>query len=257
MKAAGIWQYYMRSKKPLIGITLSQALKVKYRRSPMKSEFDYLAKYYHYAIEKTGGRPIGLFNTNNFAMIKGYLDLVDGLIFTGGYDLDSKYFHQRPHPRSSKPREPRDWFELALLKEAIKLKKPIFCICRGHQLFNVARGGNLYQDLSLINTQLLKHHGDNFAGEINHPVKLQPGSLLHDVIGCQNINCNSSHHQAIDKIGKGLIVSAKTSDGIIEGLELVDYPFLLSVQWHPERIFKRAHARRLFEAFISASKAGT
>lgn len=247
----------MRSKKPLIGITLSQALKVKYRRSPMRGEFDYLAKSYHYAIEKTGGRPIGLFNTYNFSLIKEYLEMIDGLIFTGGYDLDSKYFHQRPHPKSSKPREPGDWFELTLLTEAIKLKKPIFCICRGHQLLNVVRGGNLYQDLSLITSQLLKHHGDSPTGEANHKVLLQRDSLLHDIIGRQKINCNSSHHQAIDKVGKGLIASAKTSDGIIEGLELAGYPFLLSVQWHPERIFNRAHSRRLFEAFISAARAGT
>jgi len=247
----------MRSKKPLIGITLSQALKVKYRRSPMRSEFDYLAKFYHYAVEKTGGRPIGLFNTYNFSLIKEYLNLVDGLIFTGGYDLDSKYFHQHPHPKSSRPREPRDWFELTLLKEAMKLKKPVFCICRGHQLLNVVQGGDLYQDMSLINFQLLKHHGDSHAGEINHIVHLQKESMLYDIIGRQNIKCNSSHHQAVDKVGKGLIVSAKTSDGIVEGFELPDYPFLLSVQWHPERIFKRAHARRLFEALISAAITGT
>jgi putative glutamine amidotransferase len=171
--------------------------------------------------------------------------------------LDSRYFHQRPHVRSSKPREPRDWFELTLLKDAIKLKKPIFCICRGHQLLNVDRGGNLYQDLTLIDSQLLRHHGDNFTGEINHIVRIKPESILYDIIGQQKINCNSSHHQAIDKIGKGLIVTARSSDGIVEGLELADYPFLLSVQWHPERIFKRAHARRLFEAFVSAARAGT
>jgi len=247
----------MRSKKPLIGITLSQALKVKYKRSPMRGEFDYLGKAYHYAIEKTGGRPIGLFNTYNIKLIEDYLDLVDGLVFTGGYDLDSKYFHQHPHPKSSRPREPRDWFELTLINEAIKLKKPIFCICRGHQILNVAQGGDLYQDLSLIDAKVLKHHGSNLIKEINHRVKLDQNSLLYDIIGRQKINCNSSHHQAINKIGKGLIVSARTADGIVEGLELADYPFLLSVQWHPERIFKRAHARRLFEAFISAAKAGT
>lgn len=223
----------------------------------MRSEFDYLAKSYHYAVEKTGGRPIGLFNTYNFALIKEYLNLIDGLIFTGGYDFDSKYFHQRPHPRSSKPREPRDWFELTLLKEAIKLKKPVFCICRGHQLLNIVRGGDLYQDLSLITSQLLKHHGDSPAKEINHEVRLHQDSLLYDIIGRPKVRCNSSHHQAINKIGKGLTVSATTSDGIVEGFELTGYPFLLSVQWHPERIFRRAHSRRLFEAFISAAIAGT
>jgi len=247
----------MRSKKPLIGITLSQALKVKYRRSPMRSEFDYLAKLYHYAIEKTAGRPIGLFNTYNLALIKDYLNLVDGLVFTGGYDLDSKYFHQHPHPRSSKPREPRDWFELTLLTEAIKLKKPIFCICRGHQLLNVARGGSLYQDFSLVDFKVLSHYGGDPIKGIDHLVNIYQDSLLFDILGRQKIKCNSSHHQAIDKVGKGLIVSAQTADGIIEGLELAGYPFLLSVQWHPERIFKRSHSRRLFQAFISAATAGT
>ena len=243
----------MRSKKPIIGITLGQGDEVKNYRWPTRYAFDYLGKAYHYAIEKSGGSPIGLFSTNDKDTIAAYLMLVDGLLFTGGIDINPRYFGQAPDPSSAKPVEPRDSFELRLIKAALQLKKPIFCICRGHQLLNVARGGTLFQDLGLRAESSLEHADPEQTGGVAHDVVLQKKSLLYKVIGKTRIKCNSSHHQCIDKPGRGLVVTATSSDGIIEGLELGAYPFLLSVQWHPERIFTRGHSRKLFEAFVKAA----
>ncbi|MCP4581399.1 MAG: gamma-glutamyl-gamma-aminobutyrate hydrolase family protein [candidate division Zixibacteria bacterium] len=247
----------MHFNKPLIGITLGQALKVKYRRQPMSSEYDYLCKHYHYAIEKSGGLPVGLFNTNDDSTIEDYLDSVDGLVFTGGFDMSAKYFNHRPHHRSSKPRDTRDKFEFTLLTNALKRKIPVFCICRGHQILNVVMGGSLCQDISLKGPGMLCHTKGGAANNVNHKLNLSEDSLLYKIIGRREINCNSGHHQVIDKPGKGLTVSAMAPDGIIEGLEINGYPFLLSVQWHPEQIFKRAHSRQLFNAFVSACLHGT
>lgn len=243
----------MRSKKPIIGISLGQGAEVKNYRWPTRYAFDYLGKSYHYAIEKSGGNPIGLFSTDDKNTISNYLKMADGLLFTGGIDINPRYFGQGQDPSSSEPVEPRDSFELRLIKSALKLKKPIFCICRGHQLLNVARGGPLFQDLSLRAQTSLKHADPEQTGGVTHKVILQKKSLLFRVIGNVRINCNSSHHQCIAKPGRGLVVTATAPDGIIEGVELTGYPFLLSVQWHPERIFNREHSRKLFRAFVKAS----
>lgn len=247
----------MLSKKPLIGITLSQSLETKRYRWPMRWQFDYLGKAYHYAIEKSGGQPLGLFSTKNSEIIDDYLELVDGILFSGGIDIHPGYFNQKTHPKTSRLVEPRDFFELVVLKKALKLKKPVFCICRGHQLLNIALGGTLYQDLSLYPAKTIKHADESQTGKVNHFVSIEPESLLYDIIGKRKIFCNSSHHQCIDSPGKGLRVSAVASDGIIEGLELGGYPFLISVQWHPERIFKRFHSLKLFNAFVIWARKGS
>jgi len=247
----------MLSKRPLIGITLSQSLEVKQYRWPMRWQFDYLGKAYHYSIEKSGGQPFGLFSTESSGIIDDYVELVDGILFSGGFDINPRYFNQKPHPKTSKLVEPRDFFELVVIKKALKLKKPIFCICRGHQLLNIALGGTLYQDLCLYPTKTLTHADELQTGKVNHFVKIKPESMLFDIIGKRRIFCNSSHHQCIDNLGKGLQVSAVASDGVVEGLELPGYPFLISVQWHPERIFKRLHSQKLFNAFISRARKGS
>lgn len=247
----------MPSKRPLIGITLGQALESKQCRWPMRWQFDYLGKAYHYAIEKSGGQPVGLFSTKNADIINSYLEFVDGILLTGGIDVHPKYFNQKPHSKTSELAEPRDFFELVILKKTLKLKKPVFCICRGHQLLNIALGGTLYQDISLYPAKTLEHADEFQTGKVNHFVGIEKKSLLYDIIGKQKIFSNSSHHQCINKPAKGLQVSAVASDGIVEGLELEGYPFLISVQWHPERIFKRSHSRKLFKAFMNRARKGT
>lgn len=215
--------------------------------------FDYLNKAYHYAIEKSGGIPLGLFNTDSKTLIDSYLESVDGILFTGGYDMNAKYFGQKPHNSSSKPIEPRDKFELALMKKALKKKVPILCICRGHQLLNVALGGDLYQDIASYKRDALRHNQKTPGIDIRHSAVIYPGTLLNKILGSRKIICNSSHHQAVNRLGKGLAVAAVAPDGVVEAVDLPGYPFLLSIQWHPERIFSSQYSRKLFKAFIDAA----
>jgi putative glutamine amidotransferase len=240
----------MHSNKPVIGITLSQTLPSEQKRWPTRYEFDWLGKGYHYAIEKSGGAPFGLFNTTNTTMIGEYLERVDGLLFTGGADLQPKYFGQIAHPSTLIAAPERDSFELRLIREALRLRKPLFCICRGLQVLNTVLGGTLYQDLSLYPDNPLKHADKEQTGKVDHKATLLKGSLLHEIIGKTSILVNSSHHQFVKQVGAGLTVSALAPDGVIEAFELDDYPFLIGVQWHPERIFKRQHSQRLFSAFV-------
>jgi len=172
----------MRSKKPLIGIILGQARRVENSRFPTRHEFDYLGKAYHYAVEKTGGLPIGLFNTYNEEIAAEYLEAIDGLIFTGGPDISSRYFGQEPHPKSSRPAKVRDKFEINLIRSAIKREIPILCICRGHQLLNVALGGTLYQDLKLFPGKTLEHAERRNAVNIEHYVNINRDSILYSIV---------------------------------------------------------------------------
>ena len=247
----------MRSKRPLIGISLGQAREVANSRFPTSHEFDYLGKAYHYAVEKTGGLPLGLFNTYNEAIAADYLETIDGLIFTGGPDIDSSYFGQKPHPKSSRPAKIRDKFEIDLIKKALDMKIPVLCICRGHQLLNIALGGTLFQDLKLFPGPALSHSSPRFVVDTGHAVYIIQNSQLYSIVKKHRITCNSSHHQVIDELGEGLTATAWTSDGVVEAIELPDYPFLISVQWHPERIFQKAHARQLFEALVAAARKRT
>jgi putative glutamine amidotransferase len=241
----------MRFRKPTIGITLSQTLPAAEKRWPSRYEFDWCIKTYHYAIEKSGGLPIGIYNTPNKRLIRDYLEMVDGVLFTGGADIRPKYFGQKPHPATSPSGPERDGFELSLMGEVLKSNKPIFCICRGHQVLNTYLKGTLYQDLSLYPAVPLVHADSNQTGKVFHKTRLIKESLLYDIIGQDSITVNSSHHQFVRDLGKGLKATAAAPDGIIEGLELADYPFLVSVQWHPERIFDKSHSKKLFKAFIA------
>ena len=243
----------MRSKKPVIGITLNEELAVANYRWPSSRTFDYLNKAYHFAIEKSGGLPIGLFNTMSKSTAGDYLDKVDGLVFTGGPDVEAKLYGQGRHHTSSQPTKVRDRFELDLIEQAMKRRLPIFCICRGHQMLNVALGGDLYQDLKLIGQETMRHKRISPVIDADHQVTINEGTLLYKLLKTKRITVNSSHHQTICNLGRGLKIAATSADGIIEAVELADYPFLLSVQWHPERIFQRAHAHKLFAALIAAS----
>jgi len=241
----------MPSKKPIIGVTLSQTLPSAEKRWPSRYEFDWCNKAYHYAIEKSGGIPIGLFNTAKGKKIAEYLEIVNGILFTGGADIRPKYYRQKQHLSTSPSGLERDSFELRLIGAALKSKKPIFCICRGHQVLNTYLKGTLYQDLSLYPATTLAHSDSNQTAKVFHEVELVRESLLYDIIRKGKIIVNSSHHQFVKDLGKGLKASAAAPDGVLEGMELANYPFLVSVQWHPERIWDYAHSRKLFGAFVS------
>src|SRR5882724_9475605 len=172
------------------------------------------------------------------------LDGLDGLLLTGGTDLNPKLYHQDRHPAGEEPDDARDALELILLATALERDLPVLAICRGMQLFNIAHGGTLLQDI--------EGHRRPGVSEA-HQVAVEPGARLADAIGPGLHAVNSRHHQIVDGIGARLRVSARSVEGYPEALERSDRKFAMAVQWHPEDLVdSRPDARRLFQAFADS-----
>ncbi|WP_244269095.1 gamma-glutamyl-gamma-aminobutyrate hydrolase family protein [Mycobacterium parascrofulaceum] len=176
------------------------------------------------------------------------LDSLDALVITGGYDLDPAAYGQQPHPSTDQPRGDRDAWEFALLRGALDRGLPVLGICRGAQVLNVALGGTLHQHLP----DVLGHDGHRTGNGVftRLPVRTAAGSRLAALVG-ESTAAPCYHHQAIDKVGEGLVVSAWDPDGVVEALELPGAPFVLAVQWHPEQSLDDL---RLFAAIVDAAR---
>lgn len=174
------------------------------------------------------------------------LDRVCGLVLTGGTDVDPELFGQPPHPETDPPDRERDKYETCLLRDALARDLPVLAICRGMQLFNVVCGGTLIQHLASVDK-----HRRNTEGVPIHDVALE--GALAKIAGAAKVPVNSRHHQAVDRPGEGLIVTARDAeDGVIEGIEHTAARFAVGVQWHPENMSEDLHQKRLFEAFRDA-----
>lgn len=174
-----------------------------------------------------------------------------GLLLTGGTDVEASRYGQEPNPENDAPDAERDGTEWRLIDEALEADLPILAICRGLQLLNVHRGGTLKQHLGL------PQHDVESAdkGEPAHFVRLEGESHLAQIFGQHRLHVNSRHHQAVDRLGEGLRVSARAeNDDIVEGLEQPNRRFVAGVQWHPEdQIRKHPEQMRLFRRFVEAS----
>ncbi|MCZ2077602.1 MAG: gamma-glutamyl-gamma-aminobutyrate hydrolase family protein [Bryobacterales bacterium] len=175
------------------------------------------------------------------------LDGLGGLVLTGGTDVDPSIYGEEPAPETQPPDRERDEMELNLLLQALSVNLPVLAICRGMQLFNVAQGGALIQHLGEGNPHTRGKDVDQA-----HSIMTVEGTQLSRILGPGEYMVNSRHHQAVDpnRIGNGLIVSAKSPDGVIEGLEMPGQRFAIAVQWHPEDLFRQD--ARLFHAFAEA-----
>lgn len=181
------------------------------------------------------------------------LELCAGFVFPGGPDIQPVLYGQKALPECGKPDCMRDAFELPLLRAALEARKPLFCICRGMQLLNVALGGTLLQDIKP--KQEYQHWDFWHRATATHPIELDPDSLLARLLGTSSTTVNSIHHQIADDLGKGIWVAADSPEGFPEALELEEYPFCLGVQWHPEHMAARSPAQqKLFEAFVKACR---
>ena len=228
--------------RPIIGITFT--------RQGIRSNENYIR-----AIEEHGGVHRQLYpNVSEEA----YADL-NGLLLTGGPDIDPSYYGEEVHETADIDPD-RDKLELPLFKRAMEEDLPVFGICRGIQIMNVAIGSSLYQDIPSQFTDPLTHKIIVNANDSWHDIKIQQGSLLNEITGNRVVKVNSRHHQAVKVIGNGFTVTAQSEDGIIEAIEDRSKKFMLGVQYHPERMFKKQgswelkeHAANLFEAFIEAA----
>jgi len=178
---------------------------------------------------------------------------LQGLLLSGGTDLNPARYGETPHPGNEAPDDARDEMETALLAEALAADLPVLAICRGMQLFNVAHGGTLIQHLDNTATHVVR---DNDPALPVHQILVEPGTRLAAILGEGGHAVNSRHHQAVDRVGAGLRVTARsTPDGVVEALERGDRRFALAVQWHPEDQARRdSTQRKLFEAFADACR---
>jgi len=177
------------------------------------------------------------------------LDGLDGLLITGGKDVDPAAYGQEPHPATDQPGRQRDAWEFALLDAALKRRLPVLGICRGAQVLNVALGGTLHQHLP----DVIGHSGHRAGNAVftSLPVRTVPGTQLAALVG-ESVDARCYHHQGIAELGEGLVVSAWDADGVIEALELPGPGFVLAVQWHPEETLDDL---RLFSAIVEAARA--
>jgi putative glutamine amidotransferase len=184
--------------------------------------------------------------------IPALLDRVDGIVLSGGPDLHPDAYGAAPHPELG-PTEPRlDAFELALARAADERDMPILAICRGMQVLNVARGGTLHQHVPDVVGDTIAHRQPGASAEPIHTVNVAAGSRLQEILGHRHVHVNSFHHQAVDRLGEGLEITARADDGTVEAVECPGNRFVLGVQWHAECLVDHDEQAALFTALIDA-----
>ena len=238
-----------QSSRPLIGITTGLT------HNKAGSPICQVGQAYSLSIQNAGGIPVLIAIGSDADTLSALLQQVDGLLFSGGGDIDPKHFIGDPHPKVYGISPERDVLEFFLVEKALAVDLPLLAICRGVQVLNVALGGSLYTHISDQLENPLKH--DWFPGyprdKRAHRVQLNPGSKLSSIYGSQNIPVNSLHHQGIQRVGDGIQVTATAPDSLVEGLEVVDASFAVGVQWHPECLPDDPGSQALFRAFITAA----
>ena len=211
---------------PIIGIT-SYALRAAF--GVWETETALVPQVYVHAIDRAGGRPLVV--PPSLEGIEETLDVLDGIVFSGGEDIEPGHYGAEPHPETTNVNKPRDRAELALLRAALERDMPVLAVCRGSQILNVALGGDLVQHLpDVVGDEKHKHTPGVFA---DHDVTLKSGSRLSHLLG-ERAPVKSHHHQGYGKLGSGLEPVAWAEDGTIEGLEEPSKRYTLGVLWHPE-----------------------
>jgi putative glutamine amidotransferase len=187
------------------------------------------------------------------------LEGLDGILFTGGGDVDPAHYDKTRHPNTKEPDAARDAYELELARMALAGNTPLLAVCRGLQVVNIAAGGTLIQDIPSELDEALGHQVDTPPFAIAHEVWVTPGSALSRVMREQLsdgdvLQVNSRHHQAVARTADGFKVAATAPDGVVEAIERPDAPFCLGVQWHPENFWRTGEFRSLFEEFVKAAE---
>ena len=231
-----------------IGITLHP------HTSPDREELDQLVSQIAAGVVAAGGVPLWIATGLEEALLYAQFSNMDGVIFSGGGDVDPACYGERPTLHLGGVDEQRDRTELLLAGWALAERKPLLGICRGLQLLNVACGGSLYQDVSQ-HDGAMQHacspdHPHDFLA---HEIFVEPESLLAALLGKTTVQVNSLHHQACRTMAPALRAVARAADGIVEAAEIPEHPFALAVQWHPEALLQTEESRALFGALVAAS----
>lgn len=243
------------SDLPIIGISARSEAPVKPFFTPLYG----IAQSYVRAVRRADGLPVLLPPVFGPHEVEGLLARLDGLILSGGGDVAAEWYGAAPSDLLELVDPERDRTELALARAALRCGKPMLAICRGVQVLNVALGGTLYADIPAQVPGALRHRPLPGAPDESsaHLVSLEPGSRLAAILGTNQVTTNSFHHQAVQKVGEGLVIVARAADGVIEGLEYPQHPFCVGVQWHPEiECGPQDDMAGLFEALMAACEAG-
>ncbi|MGM8213822.1 gamma-glutamyl-gamma-aminobutyrate hydrolase family protein [Virgibacillus sp. W0430] len=207
------------------------------------------------ALSAAGGIPVLLPYTQCKTSIDKMVAMIDGLYLTGGNDIDPFHFGEEPHPHLGTVNQERDRFELKIVTEILEKKKPVFGVCKGCQIINVALGGSVYQDMyTQINKPLIQHQQKALYQFPSHNVHITEKSILWEITRSNTIKVNSRHHQSVRQLGDTLIISGVASDGVIEAIESTEDQFILGVQWHPENMIENGDktSSKIYQAFIDA-----
>ena len=221
----------------------------------IENEKQFVTDSYIQAIRSANGLPLILPLVKSKPAIEEYVSLCDGFLFCGGGDITPLLFGQEPAHGIGKTDISLDLFQIRLMKTVINSGKPLLAICRGMQILNIACGGTVYQDLRNLDFEPINHMQTSISRkDISHKVFFKEKSKLAQMIG-PFAYTNSFHHQAIDRLGAGLIATGHTGDDLIEAIEMPSHTYAIGVQWHPECMLEApSHMKLLFHALIHHSK---
>ncbi len=247
----------MKAESPKIGLLCRHDRSLNYRQKPIYAQNE----PYIQAVSQAGGIPFLIPLNLPESSLRTLYDLADGLVLTGGGDVEPSLYHHNPHPTQGDVQPDRDRDEITVARWAAAEGKPLLGICRGIQVIAVAAGGELWQDLpsQLPEANLHRYaynnqnaHPDDY---LIHAVELAPSCRLAQIVGSDPIWTNSMHHQAVKHVPEPFRVTGRASDGVVEVVEHPGHPFFIGVQWHPEVLtHQHESARQIFKAFVEAGR---
>jgi putative glutamine amidotransferase len=243
--------------RPIIGVSSSEIRVPEHLKQIPKGEPPHreicLGIPYLNSVQQVGAVPL-IVAPMHRDTIESILETVDAVCLSGGPDLDPSTYGQAPHDKLGPTELATDAFEIALAKAADRRSMPILAICRGMQVLNVARGGTLYQHIpDVYGEEAGAHRQTELGHHPSHGVEIEAGTLLARTVGGTTAEVNSFHHQSIEKLGSGLRISARSPEGIIEGVEAKDRDFVVGVQWHAESLTNRDEHEALFRGLADAA----